>query len=180
MIVIVEGIDKTGKTNFCKRLSGKTGISVFREPVDFNNWRYKYSEDVREIMCEKMKSMVRLLKETYSDVIFDRFHLSEWVYGTIERGSTMVSGLREIDGILHELGAKVIVFHPIDISYNSKVHGRDLLYHEEMYQTCGEFSKCDIINCTYLEIEAVSQNLSNEYREEMMKMFECESTGWGI
>lgn len=172
MIVVVEGIDRVGKTTFCKKLHGKTGIPVFREPIDFSLFSCNDGEYIRSIMVEKMLSILRLVKATESDIIFDRFHLSEWVYGSIERNAKIKSGIEGIDFLLKELGAKIVLIHPVDIEQVSKEHGKDLTEHERMFRSFN--SKCDIINCTYLETESLTIKFDCEHREEMIQKWECD------
>lgn len=173
MIIVVEGINGVGKTRFCERLHDKTGIPVYRELIDVSLWRYKHGEEIREIMVEKMCSILEILRITESDIIFDTFHLTEWVYGWMDRDATTRSGIRGIDHLLKEMGAKIILMHPIDIDQINKEYGRDLTEHENMFSRCK--SKCDIINCTYLETEAISVRMSEELQLEIMRKFECET-----
>lgn len=146
MIIVVEGIDRAGKSTFCKRLSKKTGIPVFKEDVDIKGMSEVYGgETIRHIMCEKMKSILNVLKATKQDMILDRFHLSEWVYGYIERKAIDCTEISEIDEMLYEMGAIIVIIHPsgkYGLRDCSKKHGKDLSQYEEMFQRVGIISKC--------------------------------------
>lgn len=146
MIVVVEGIDRVGKTRFCKKLSKDTGIPVFKEGMNFKEMSKIYGgETIRRIMCEKMKSILNVLKITGQDMIFDRFHISEWVYGYLERKAFYCKDIKEIDEMLYDMGAIVVILHPSGkerLKHCSREHGKDLSGYERMFKRVGAESKC--------------------------------------
>lgn len=166
MIFVVEGINGVGKTALCNMLSEKTGIPVFREEVNFKYWIERTDCDVvRNMMVEKMRSILNILKAMDSDIIFDRFHLSEYVYGMIDRMSWLTDGLREIDNMLVEMKAKVIIVHPLDIESLSLEYGKDLREYEQRYKRAEfGFTKCNVTSCTYLEIEQIANMFASLYK----------------
>lgn len=169
MIFVVEGIDKVGKTILCNKLSEKTGIPVFKEDVNFKHWIERFDKGaVREILVEKMLSILRVLKLTGSNMIFDRFHLSEYVYGFIERFADLDgldSELRIIDDMLLEMDARIIVMHPLDIERSSEEHGKDLSEYEQRFRKAElKFTNCNVTPCTYLEIEQITDMFASLYK----------------
>lgn len=173
MIVVVEGINGVGKTKFCERLHNKTGIPSYCENISIADMKVMYSsngETIRSIMVEKMLTALEVLKETESDMIFDRFHLTEWVYGWIERNATIRSGISKVDDMLSDMGAKIVLFHPVDIAQINEKYKKDFTEYEKMFSKIK--SKCDIINCTYLEMEAMVVKINEEHRDEMIRKWE--------
>lgn len=170
MIFVVEGIDKVGKTILCNKLSEKTGIPVFKEDVNFKYWIERFDKGlVRELLVEKMLSILRVLKLTDSSMIFDRFHLSEYVYGFIERLAGFDYKIKEIDYILLEMDARIIVMHPLDIERSSEEHGKDLSEYEQRFRKAElKFTNCNVTPCTYLEIEQITDMFTNLYFNSML------------
>lgn len=83
MIVIVEGIDRVGKSTFCKELSKDTYWPVYKHD---NKWfNYELMDNMNE--TDKMLQLLDLydsLNEQLivgSGIIFDRFHFSDFAYG---------------------------------------------------------------------------------------------------
>lgn len=83
MIVIVEGIDRVGKSTFCRELSKDTHWLVYKH--DNKQFNYKLMDNTNE--TDKMLQLLDLydsLNEQLavgSGVIFDRFHFSDFAYG---------------------------------------------------------------------------------------------------
>lgn len=84
MIVVVEGIDRVGKTTFCNKLHELTDWPVYKH--DNKQFRYDDMDPMDE--TDKMLQMIDLLDAVDSQlteygkgIIFDRFHFSDYAYG---------------------------------------------------------------------------------------------------
>ena len=80
LIVVVEGLERTGKTTLCKEFE-KRGFVYFK---DFNR--------INKHLCAGMESrldttltFLQNLSENGVNVVVDRLHLSEYAYGKIFR-----------------------------------------------------------------------------------------------
>lgn len=147
MIIVVEGIDRVGKTTLCKKLSEKTGYPIFKnQPV------FREREQSTEI--ELMNQLVSIAEYTAVDMILDRFHLSEFVYGYINRGYVNGS-VMSIDERLSKLGAWLIVVSPTDVKRSSDEHGSSLMEHEKLMNTMFLASKMKKIKCDYFTLDKV-------------------------
>ena len=151
MVIISEGIDGTGRDTFCKRLSESTGIPVLKqEDFDIKYWMWRASDKdvVRKVMVEKMKSILNVVDTFDTSIIINRFHLYEYVYGRVDRHTWFGCGLEEIDEELKKRKAKVVCFHPITIEGVKSEY-------EQCMRKAVLRSKCDITDCTELEMETM-------------------------
>jgi len=91
--VIIEGLDKTGKSTLARFLSEKTGMPIkkFSAPSANEDPSVGYTEFV----------------VTAQSCIVDRMHLSEMAYGPVMRGETTVDEnvQRVIEGLLAKRGS---------------------------------------------------------------------------
>ena len=149
MIIIVEGIDRVGKTTLCNKLSEKFGIPIhkYKGVLSYNEMD-NYNE------TDKILISFQILKETKSSIILDRMQFSDYVYGVLERNYSIEDAkhnFEKIDNaICNEDDVFLIYMLPTDIEESSRQHGKDLsVYDEEFYYL---FKKSNIKNkfrCTY-------------------------------
>ena len=87
MLIILEGVDKSGKSSLAKYLSNRLEIPIV-----------KFSAPIEDAYIEYMD----FLLNQRMPVIADRFHLGEDVYGPIKRGKSMLNDWkrRNIEEIL--------------------------------------------------------------------------------
>lgn len=132
MLVIVEGVDRVGKTTLCNKLKNALGFDIFKE-------ENKSFEKDSLIFANfgSMISIINCYKSFGRNVVLDRFHLSEYVYGYINRGYNRFLAnfvLRDIDKRLSELDDVVLIYvSPTDLDWSSKQHGSDLRFHNELF-----------------------------------------------
>lgn len=89
MIVIIEGIDRIGKSTCSKHLKDAHGFSTMhfgRPEGDDSRQRAFYQKATFQRTFEWMRS----LDNQPSRVVMDRGHLGEWVYGPMYRGDSGV------------------------------------------------------------------------------------------
>lgn len=152
MIIIVEGIDRVGKTTLCKRLKEEIGIAVLK---DFTmNGKLK-----KKIVNEKMLTTLNVLDAFLDqDIVIDRFHLSEAVYGKLDRGYKN-KFVRDIDERLSQMKACLILVRPENEEWLRKAeeeHGSDLEKHAKMFEKWYEKSAIRIkLSTTFSEMDRV-------------------------
>ena len=149
MIIIVEGIDRVGKTTLCNKLKEEFGIPVLHhESIISNNKKDNENETDKSLLTLEVCNI------TNSSIILDRFHLSDFVYGMLERNYNIDSAIdhfKMIDNMLTEMKDVFLIYVlPTDITESSKQHGKDLkIYNGEFYDL---FKHSKIENkwrCTY-------------------------------
>ena len=111
MILIVEGANRTGKStmiDYLKKLADNMGIEFIYYNGRIN--KNEHAGTTPEGMYAYAKSVISdLMKEDSKDklIVFDRFHISEFVYGEAFRGYTNEYMLK-VDGFLDLMDAKIL------------------------------------------------------------------------
>ena len=149
MIIAVEGIDRTGKSTFCEALSDNTGFVNFYAPesdIVKNKDKNMYDEADK---CLKLATLAELYS---TDVVFDRFHMSDFVYGILNRNYDIDEATRlfkKVDEKLAKLGVVVYYFKPKTVAYSSVLEGRDLSKEYELFELFKEASSCVVVETDY-------------------------------
>ena len=145
-MIIVEGIDRVGKTTLVNLLKEKTGW-----PVLDDSYLYE-TEDMRKdkrVNVEKIKTIVNFARDVSDKFIVDRLHWSEMIYGYCDRGYDNVVPVLDIEDELVKVGAKIILVVPTDIESSSKQHGKDLSKHAKIFEAVFDDSKMKKFRCDY-------------------------------
>lgn len=126
MLIIVEGIDRVGKTTLCNRISEKFNIPIWKEKL--------FTADSYEpkAVAEQMMTVIKLSRLLKKDLILDRFHLSEIVYGIVERRYDSPY-MWIIDNAIRDEACMILV-DPVDLSKSSEEHGKDLTSHDDWFK----------------------------------------------
>lgn len=141
MLVIVEGIDRVGKTTLCNKLAKEFGFKIFKE----DKRRIRSKELLSFANYGSMQSIVNCYKVFGDNLVLDRFHLTEYVYGTIDRKvdskmAFQIFGMT--DKKVSTLGEDVflVLVMPTNLESSSAEHGSDLSEHEKLFENCFDFS----------------------------------------
>ena len=149
MIIAVEGIDRTGKSTFCEALSDDTGFVNFYAPesdIVKNKDKNMYDE------ADKCLKLATLADLSATDVVFDRFHMSDFVYGILNRNYDIDEAtklFKKVDEKLAKLGVVVYYFKPKTVAYSSVLEGRDLSKEYELFELFKEASSCVVVETDY-------------------------------
>lgn len=170
MIIIVEGVDRVGKTTLVKLLKQEFDIKSFRGndtlPCDLSQL-----DNMNE--TDKMLKIIEICRMFNFDIIFDRFYWSDFVYGCLERHYDFTKALEYIDMIeneLKQLNVVVVYIKPIDIKKSSEQHGKDLEKHEKLYNFIFDVSKVDKIKCSYNSLQEAVLFVKRKLQEEQEEM----------
>jgi hypothetical protein len=134
MIVIVEGIDRVGKTTLCEKL-GSFGFVIFKDA-----WHVSKALDVVEVAAYSLGkldtsiTLLELLDKQGVDVVVDRLHLTELVYGVCEERGVMAEAVFGIDRMLARMGVMLVCVGPSNIKRSSEEAGKDLYKHAQMFR----------------------------------------------
>ncbi len=180
MVIILEGIDRVGKTTLANMLSERFNIPIYKQE------RIGGNEIQLNITCRNngrlMKSSNLLMNYTractlvefwnwsgYNDnIIMDRFHWTEAVYSLVDRKSpevmTMMKNV-ECEMLKQKDKYLIIQVMPVDIKWSNRQHGSDLSRHQKEFDKLYEESKMNKYRCTYysyeLAISEVERRLNN-------------------
>ena len=128
MIIIVEGIDRVGKTTLVNRIAERFNYKIFKD-TPIHDHSYKNSD----IMSEKLNQLVLLIEGKFiTDAILDRGYWTEYVYGQINR-HYINNDILDFDRRLGKLDNVIQIYvQPEDIKWSSEMHGSDLSEHNKL------------------------------------------------
>lgn len=159
MFIIVEGIDRVGKTTFCNEfVKAYPQYKIFKETerLGMPKEMHMYAN------YSSMQSILNVLKCTgEKNIVFDRFHLSEYVYGRLERGYDGLAYYESINAELNKLGNEVLLVYvrPTDLYESSLEHGKDLSEHAKMFDSLVSNSSLYKLSFTYIGIADAVEDL---------------------
>lgn len=162
MIIAVEGIDRTGKSTFCEALSDNTGFVNFYAPesdIVKNKDKNMYDE------ADKCLKLATLADLSATDVVFDRFHVSDFVYGIVNRNYDFDEAMmlfKKVDQKLAKLGVVVYYFKPRTVAYSSVLEGRDLSKEYELFELFKEASSCVVVETDYNHVTQQVERLMHK------------------
>lgn len=107
-VLLIEGVDRTGKSNIIKELSKRMRIPSFKASLEHDTY-LKHPDEFLMQMRYAYPRMIDLLRQTKQSLIIDRGHASERVYSHILGRKTDESLLRLLDEDCAELGMSIIV-----------------------------------------------------------------------
>ena len=144
MVIIVEGIDRVGKTTLCKKISNLSGYKVFKK--DRETLSMDLSEEYKSyINYGDALGIVQLVNNgLVKDFIFDRFHWTEYVYSAIDRCSILSPILMdyiEVEMLKAKDNWLMVYVKPKDLLKSSIEHGNSLEKHYNMYNKLLENTK---------------------------------------
>lgn len=146
MIIIVEGIDRVGKTTLCNMIEESTGIKVFKNE-SFYGKRFGAETEI-----ELINELINVVSCIDCDIVLDRFHLSEYVYGVCDRGYNNLDIMR-VDEMLSKLQCVLIYVKPTDVKVSSSMHGSSLSSHNALFDCVFKMSKIDKFSCDYTTLD---------------------------
>jgi len=135
VLVILEGIDRVGKTTLANMLV-KQGFMYLKDEFLVSTCDdFKSSLSFCDYSLGKCDSTVVLLLQLIEqghDIVMDRLHLTEMVYGTIERKGSKTPELFMLDRILSMKKTLLVMVEPDDINYSNEHAGCDLTEHAKL------------------------------------------------
>lgn len=168
MVIIVEGIDRVGKTTLAKMLSVRFGIPILKqERIGGNN---QASNDNALINYGRALGLVDIFNSNCftQNIILDRFHWTEAVYSLIDRNNNeQLLRMNEVELQMLKYKDKYLIIQvmPVDIKRCSRMHGSDLTQHQKEFDSIYSSSEMNKYRCTYvsysLAIDEVERRLNN-------------------
>lgn len=138
-IIVVEGIDRVGKTTLVNSMvdwfsyEPQLKFNVFKHDSDV----FGYEDMDSDNETDKMIQLIEMVELCDGNIIFDRFHLSEFVYGMCERDYMFSQAYRNmllVDDKLKKCGAVMVYVKPTSISWSSAQHGMSLAKHNMLME----------------------------------------------
>lgn len=171
MIIIVEGIDRVGKTTLLNKIKEKLNIKdTFK--VD----RIEIENSINTSTYMNIGSTYRLayMFNNYfkdRDLLVDRFHLTDYIYNIFLRkidinkyiGYDIIENemLKDNDNYI------LIMVEPTDIKKSSEEHGEDLTKYYELYEKLFDDSKLkNKIKCNYNTLDETVEKVRLIYERK--------------
>lgn len=139
MFVVIEGIDRVGKTTLCEKLANELGLCIFKDDIceSLNGM----DADVKSVAAlNAMKSIANVCSSANVSLVLDRFHATEAVYSCVSRGLNKykaVSRFLETEVRLESQFCEQYLYifvKPTDIKFSEEKHGSSLEKHEEFFE----------------------------------------------
>ena len=159
MLIIVEGIDRVGKTTLCEIISKSFGIKIFKHNSDM----FKLNKMDNDNETDKAIKIYEICKLLNGNLLLDRSYWSDFVYGVLERNYCIPDALENLKKIesIYKDKAVIIYVKPVDLKFSSKLHGADLTKYNDLFESVRKGTKCKVIDCTYVSFEKVITELES-------------------
>lgn len=154
MVIILEGIDRVGKTTLCEKIKNEIdNCDVFKAERIEEAFDSKNNNAISYGYC---MGQVQLFNKYYVNndrhIVIDRFHWTEYVYTKVQRDKNVSD--KYIKAVEKEMlkqfgGYLVILMMPININLCSRMHGSDLSQHQKLFESLYEESRLNKYKCTY-------------------------------
>ena len=167
MIVILEGLERTGKSTIAEILENNFGFIRFK---DHNHLRFMDLKSIANRLDSTLSMLVSLNKAG-KNIVLDRFHISELIYGTNDRGyrDCDFDHIYYIDEVLSHLNTKLYLLernvnNEYVEAFPRKVNETGLLEYQKKFRYAFDKSyienKC-IYNTSEMSFYDVAKDISN-------------------
>lgn len=157
MIVVVEGIDRVGKTTLVNKFV-KAGFINIKDKFTIHEF-VKSFDDYSVGKCESFVEVAQQLDERGFDVVIDRLHLTELAYGRIKRDCVNESAVWAIDMMLSNIGAKLCHVKPSDINLSNELAECDQTELYEYLKFGFKMSSMSKLECDYNTLDRAFETL---------------------
>ena len=105
-LIIFEGPDMCGKTEIAQAVSERLGIPVYKSGREHDLF---HDKDAQYLTLKYGNyEMIKILETTESNIMFDRFFPSEWVYSQVYDRTRDLDLVLEYDEYWAKLGGKIV------------------------------------------------------------------------
>lgn len=154
MIVIVEGIDRVGKTTLAKKLE-KAGFVYLKDEFILDDGFINNFSDYSLGKCDSFIAIAKKLNEEGKNIVIDRLHFTEIIYGKAKRGQVNQTGCYALDMELANLGAKLFLVLPSNMELTKELAKEDQSDLNELFKFYTSASSMSVVTCTYEDIDKV-------------------------
>ena len=167
MIIIIEGIDRVGKTTLAQKLSGEFGIPILKQERIGGN--EQSTDDSALINYGRAVGLIDFWNwEGFNqNIIVDRFHWTEAVYSLVDRKNTRpMQYLPFVEAYMQKQIDKYLIIQvmPVDIKWCNRQHGSDLSRHQKEFDKLYAESKLNKYRCTYYSYNLCMDEIERRLR----------------
>jgi len=168
MVIIIEGIDRVGKTTLANKISKEFNVPIYKQNriggnfVSLSKSRSGNVFATNNILDNYVRAKTLVDFWNWSgftqNIIIDRFHWTEAVYSLVDRdGPSQYENMKLIERDMLEQKDKYIIIHvvPMDIGWSSRQHGSDLTKHYKEFSKLYNDSKLNKCACSLISMDMV-------------------------
>ena len=158
MIVVVEGIDRVGKTTLVKQIM-KAGFVDLKDEFILSSKSNLFFSSFSDYSLGKCDSFVAIAKKLNSEgknVVIDRLHFTEMVYGNSLRKETDFKGCMALDTELANMGALLCYIRPTDIKLSNELAGTDQSVLNDLFEYYIKLSSMKTITGNYYNLNELA------------------------
>lgn len=148
MIVVIEGIDRVGKTTLANMFK-KAGFVYLKDEFIIDKGFLNNFSDYSVGKCDSFVAIAKELHNKGKNVVIDRLHMTEIVYGEVVRGEANVEACLAIDMKLASMGAILCLVNPTDIDMSNEQAGVDQTPHQHLFNIYSTLSAMNVVTCYY-------------------------------
>lgn len=150
MIIVLEGIDRVGKTTLRNHIIKEYGYGSFISDYKYVYGKKKFDAGTNEIRLHELDTIMNLIEGgSISNLVLDRYHISELVYGETRRKEIYKGEMYDLDCRLALQDSLLIHIEPTDIFESSVKHGSDLSDEYHLFKQYFESSKMEKVKVNY-------------------------------
>lgn len=159
-VIIVEGIDRVGKTTIAEAITERLEYNPYRTYFDtykHDQSIFKYEDMDSNNETDKMFQLIEMTELLNGNVLFDRFHMTDFAYGVANRNykfSEAYKNFQFLDAKLSLLDSFLVYVKPTDLQSSSAQHGSDLTMVSRLMDAAYEDSKMEKTYVTYDVLES--------------------------
>ena len=164
MIVVVEGIDRVGKTTLVKKLV-QAGFIDLKDEFVLKHPFFTNFSDYSLGKCDSFVAIAKKLNDEGKNVVIDRLHITEIVYGKTLRQETRLDGCMGLDMVLANMGAMLCYIRPADIKLSNELAGEDQTKRSDLFDHYVKLSSMRKIVCDYDSIDEMADFILSQVCE---------------
>ena len=147
-IVILEGCDKSGKTEIAKELASWLQVPYFKSSTEREGFRSGPDRFINEIRWAD-PVLNDFLVQANCGAVFDRRHPSEYVYSRYYNRQTDMQAIRSSDEALANAGAVIVIAHRTSYAgfaddIDTKLGPDQLMQLLRLYREFTAITKCPV------------------------------------
>jgi nucleoside 2-deoxyribosyltransferase len=155
MIVVVEGIDRVGKTTLVNKLVD-AGFVNLKDEFVLNKTFISNFPDYSLGKCDSFVALARKLQSEGKNIVIDRLHITEIVYGLTVRGEANLKGCFAIDMELANMNAILCLVNPSNLELSNELAGEDQSTRNGLFGHYVGMSSMRKIICDYTFLDEVA------------------------
>lgn len=161
MIVVIEGIDRVGKTTLANKLVD-AGFIYLKDEFVIKQASFVNFADYSLGKCDSFVAIAKKLHEEGKNVVIDRLHITELVYGNSIRFTANNEGCYALDMELANLGAILCYVKPTDIKLSNELAEVDQTKRNELFEVYTKLSSMRKISCDFNTLDETAAYFINE------------------